>query len=53
MSFKAQFTTTYSIGSSIISRTDTHKDLGIMISSNVSWEAHYIGILSKAYKMLY
>jgi len=30
---KAQFTTSYSIGSSIISRTDTHKDLGIMISS--------------------
>jgi len=29
MSFKAQFTASYSIGSSIISRTDTHKDLGI------------------------
>jgi len=45
MSFKAQFTTSYSIGSSIISRTDTHKDLGIMISSNLSWETHYNSIL--------
>jgi len=41
MSFKAQFTTSYSIGSSVISRTDTHKDLGIMISSNLSWETKY------------
>ena len=51
MSFKAQFTT-YSIGSSTISRVGTHKDLGIMISSNLLWEAHYNNILSKAYKIL-
>jgi len=37
-----------SIGST---RTDTHKDLGIIISSNLSWKAHYNSILSKAYKI--
>ena len=51
MSFKTQFIKSYSIGSNTISRTDTHKDLGIMISSNLLWEAHYNSILSKAYKM--
>ena len=40
MSFKMQLTTSYSILSNPFSRTDTHRDLGIMISSNLSWEAH-------------
>ena len=39
MSFKMQLTTAYSIGSNPISRIDPHRDLGIMISSNLSWEA--------------
>ena len=32
---------------------DTHRDLGIIMSNNLSWTAHYQHILSKAYKMLH
>ena len=52
MSFKPHFSTTYSIGSAIISKVYTHKDLGIVISSDLNWEHHYNSILAKAYKML-
>ena len=36
----------------VISKVCTHKDLGITISSNLSWESHYTFILAKAYKTL-
>ena len=32
---------------------DTYRDLGIIMSNNISWTAHYQHILSKAYKMLH
>ena len=51
MSFKMKLTTSYSIGSSVISKTDTHRDLGIMISSKLC-EAHYNYILSKMLGLL-
>ena len=43
MNFKAQFTTTYFIGSSIISRTDTYKDLGIMVSLSHGQSSYSFG----------
>ena len=44
--------TSYSIGSNVISKVCTHKDLGIVTSSDLNWEPYYNFILSKAYKML-
>jgi len=52
MSFKPHFSTTYSIGSTNISKVCKHKDLGIVISSDLNWERHYNSVLAKAYKML-
>ena len=52
MSFKPNLSTSYSVGSTAISKVCTHKDLGIIISSNLSWESHYTFILAKAYKTL-
>ena len=52
MSFKLHLSTSYSIGSNVISKVCTHKDLGIVISSDLNWEPHYNFILSEAYKML-
>ena len=52
MSFKPHLSTFYSIGSNNISKVCTHKDLGIVTSSDLNWEPHYNFILSKAYKML-
>ena len=52
MSFKSTITTSYSIGTNIIPKTETHRDLGIILSSNLSWEPHYHHILGKAYKVL-
>jgi len=52
ISFKSTITTSYSIGTNIIPKTESHHDLGIIISSNLSWEPHYYHILGKAYKVL-
>ena len=49
LSFKNKFPTTYTIGFFAISYIDTYKDLGIIISSNLSWDAHYKQIISKSY----
>jgi len=52
MSFKPHLTTSYSIGNSSIPKVSTHRDLGIIISSDLDWEPHHKYIISKAYKML-
>ena len=42
----------YHINSVLITSTDTHKDLGVIISADLQWKSHYQHIISKAYKML-
>ena len=42
----------YSINSSPITGTTEHKDVGILITSNLSFISHINKILSKAYKVL-
>ena len=46
MSFKPHLSTSYSIGSNVISKVFTHKDFGIVISSDINWEPHHNFILS-------
>ena len=52
MSFKPKLQTTYNINLSAITRADTHRDLGILVSSNLSSEPHYQYIIAKVYKLL-
>ena len=42
----------YHINSMLISSTDTHRDLGVIISADLQWKPHYQHIVSKSYKML-
>ena len=43
---------TYCVNRRPISSVDTIKDLGILLSSDLTWENHYNLILGKAYKIL-
>ena len=43
---------TYYINGEPALQRDNHRDLGIIMSSNLSWTAHYQHILFQAYKML-
>ena len=53
LNFKSQNTSsTYTIGSSAIKQVSKHSDLGVILSSNLSWEPHYQHITSNAYKLL-
>ena len=52
LSFNTRFTTSYSVNGTPIASTSTHRDLGIIISSNLSWNEHYNSILAKAYRTL-
>ena len=49
MSFKSTITTSYSIGNTSIPKAEIHRDLAVIISSNLSWEPHYRHILGKTY----
>ena len=42
----------YSLNSSPLIHKECHKDLGILLTSDLSWSAHYRYIFSKAYKQL-
>ena len=52
ISFKSHLPTSYTIGTSSITKVESHKDLGITLSSNLSWDAHYDHIIAKAYSIL-
>ena len=43
---------TYSVGSQDISLVRQHRDLGIIISDDLSWSSHYDHMSAKAYKAL-
>ena len=42
----------YSVNGKVIPFNSTHKDLGILVSSDQQWSNHYQLIISKSYKML-
>ena len=52
ISFRSHLPTSYTIGTSSITKVESHKDLGITLSSNLSWDAHYDHIIAKAYSIL-
>ena len=52
ISFRSQLPTSYTIGTSSITNVESHKDLGITLQSNLSWDAHYDHIIAKAYSIL-
>ena len=43
---------TYSISDAPISITDSHKDMGVVVSSNLKWSVHIADCTSKANRML-
>ena len=45
-------TTDYHLGDTNLQRVQQEKDLGIMITSNLSWDAHIFSVVNKATKML-
>ena len=49
LSFKQKFLTTYSMSHSIIPHVDSHRDLGIALSEDLSWEKHHDTIIARAY----
>ena len=52
LSFKRKLETTYTISDITIPRNDSHKDLGLVLSDNLSWDKHYKSISARAYKIL-
>ena len=52
LSFKSKIATTYKLLDDPIITNTTHKDLGIILSTDLSWNHHHEYITSKAYRML-
>ena len=52
LSFKCKAATSYYMFDTVISHQNSHKDLGIIISEDLSWNKHYSFIIARAYKIL-
>jgi len=52
LSFNNKSPTSYSLNGNTLPQLHSHRDLGIQISDNLSWECHYKHITSKAYRYL-
>ena len=52
LSFKHNVDTTYTLSDIIIPYNMCHKDLGVILSSDLSWNNHYKSITARVYKVL-
>ena len=52
ISFKSKFVSSYNLSDTTISTTDFQKDLGLVVSNDLSWANHYHHIIPRAYKIL-
>ena len=52
LSFKCKIATSYTMFDNTILHTDSHKDLGLVLSEDLSWNKHYTFIIARAYKIL-
>ena len=50
--FKPKFVSSYNLSDTAISINDFQKDLGLVVSNDLSWENHYNHIIPCAYKIL-
>ena len=52
ISFKPKFIFTYNLSDTAISSSNFQKDVGLIVSNNLSWLNHYNHIISRTYKIL-
>ena len=52
LSFKCKLDNTYTISDTHISCSDSHKDLGLILSEDLCWDKHCKAITACAYKVL-
>ena len=52
VSFKSGLPTSYDMLQSALLCTDIYRDLGLMVSNDLTWDKHYEYIIARAYKVL-